>query len=81
MSEQTISKTQAKRLKPYLKYMDFVDVRAERYFLVEKIMYENMYLGNIKTSFIDELRSRNIKKASRITSARSVEEGIRREGL
>jgi hypothetical protein len=62
MSEQTISKTQAKRLKPYLKYMDFVDVRAERFFLVEKIMYENMYLGNIKTSFIDELRSNYIKK-------------------
>ena len=36
--------------------MDFVNVRPERQFIVEKMMYQNMVLGNIKTSIIDDLR-------------------------
>ena len=61
MNEHTISKLQAKQLKPYLKYMDFGNVRPERQFIVEKMMYQNMVLGNIKTSIIDDLRSNYIK--------------------
>ena len=61
MSDETISKLQAKQLKPYLKYMDFENVRPERQFIVEKIMYQNMVLGNIKTSIIDHLRCNYMK--------------------
>lgn len=54
--DQVISKELARQLKPYLKYMDFGGVRPDRKFLVEKVMYQNLLLGNIKFSLIDELR-------------------------
>jgi len=59
--EKVITREQARELKPYLKYMDFGDLRKDRHFLAERSMYQNMMLGNIKTSLIDDLRVGFIK--------------------
>lgn len=61
MSEKIISKKQAKKLKPYLKYMDFGKARSESHHIMKNMMYQNMVLGNIKTSIISELRYNFIK--------------------
>lgn len=61
INHQTISKEQARQLKPYLKYMDFGEVRPNRRFLVEKMMYQNLMMGNIKSSLIDDLRANYLK--------------------
>ena len=59
--EKVITKEQARELKPYLKYMDFGDLRKDRYFLVKRSMYQNMMLGNVKISLLDDLRAGFIK--------------------
>jgi hypothetical protein len=58
----TITRSEAKQLKPFLKYMEFGNVREDRKFLVKNMMFENMLQGNIKRSFIDELRTNYIKE-------------------
>ncbi len=61
INKHVISKKQAVQLKPYLKYMDFGNVRLDRRHIVENLMFKNMMLGNIKTSFIDDLLTNYIK--------------------
>ena len=39
MNDQVITKAEALLLRPYLKYMDFCDVRKDQQLLVERIMY------------------------------------------
>lgn len=56
MNSQTITKTEARLLKSYLKYLDFCHVRKDRQFLVEKTMYQNMLLGNVSRSLINDIR-------------------------
>ena len=62
MTLPTITRSEAKQLKPFLEYMNFGNVREDRKFLVKKLMFENMLLENIKRSFIDELRKNYIKE-------------------
>ncbi len=61
MASQIITKTEAILLKPYLKYMNFGDLRKDRCFLAERVMYQNMLLGNISRSLIGDLREGFIK--------------------
>ena len=62
MSLLTITCSEAKQLKPFLKYMDFGNVKEDRKFLVKNMMFENMLKGNITRSFIGELRKNYIKE-------------------
>lgn len=62
MTLNTITRKEAKLLKPYLIYMNFGDVRKDRQFLVQDMMYQNMMLGSIKRTLIEELRSNFMKK-------------------
>jgi hypothetical protein len=62
MTLLTITRSEAQQLKPFLEYMDFGNVRENRKFLVKNMMFENMLQGNIKRSFIGELRANFIKQ-------------------
>ncbi len=61
MASQIITKTEARLLKPYLKYMNFGGLRKDRCFLAERVMYQNMLLGNVSRSLIQEIRKGFIK--------------------
>jgi len=56
MSQSIITKEEAKLLKPYLKYMDFGDLREDRRFMAKRLMYENLIQGNISRSLKADLR-------------------------
>jgi hypothetical protein len=62
MKNSIITKEEAKLLRPYLKYMDFDNLRKDRHFLAEKMMYENLVRGNISRTLIADLRGNFTKR-------------------
>ena len=61
MTNQIINEAEARLLKPYLKYMNFGDLRKDRHFLVERAMYQNLMLENVSRSLIKDLRENFVK--------------------